>query len=205
MGSLIYIVAVILFAVISGLNKTKKQGGPGKPSGGGMPTFGGGGGERGGPVLNRPNRPQGTAGRGSGFPVPKAERSGTSSWEEPSRSARPSEPPERSSREQFPSPDYETGEGVSLEQAEDSVELRTRRMEEELRRVHASFDGIAKYGDSLSESPQEKRNTRNRKPEPSTSSSSSLTTDQEQLRNGLIWAEILGPPRSRRPHSLRKD
>lgn len=200
MGSLIYIVAVILFAVISGLNKTKKQGGTGKPSGGGMPTFGGGGGERGGPVLNRPNRPQGTAGRGSGFPAPKTERSGTSSWEEPSRSVRPAEPPERMG----PSPDYETGEGVSLEQTEDSVELRTRRMEEELRRVHASLDGISKFGDSLSESPQEKRNTRTRKPEPSTSSLRSVA-EQEQLRSGLIWAEILGPPRSRRPHSMRRD
>lgn len=171
--SWIYIVAVIIFAIVSNVNKATKN----KPKGttrGGMPTFGGGDGNR-----DRPEQ------SGSGFPTPVT----TSSREYDASPAFP-EPA------YIPTPDYSTGEGISLEHADDGVELRTQRMQEEVRRLQSAFDGIA------GADPKSKKTK-------SLSSDSDVqsnrTGNRDELRNGVVWAEILGPPRARQPHSTRRS
>ncbi|WP_054941795.1 hypothetical protein [Paenibacillus ihuae] len=206
MGSLIYIAAIILIAIISNVNKAAKN--KKKPNArGGMPTFGGDGDS----PLRRTRRPEPDrevvrpAASGSGFPAPGSPSSypgrSTASYEEHEHELSPawSESP------LIPTPDYETGEGMSLEQPwdrEDSVQARTERMQRELERLQASFDGIAgqvkeaglggavaarEYGDAVG------------------SLQSGLASNRQALQNGLVWSEILGPPRSRRPHSTRRS
>ncbi|WP_313639524.1 hypothetical protein, partial [Paenibacillus sp.] len=129
--SWIYIVAVIIFAIVSNVNKAAKN----KPKGatrGGMPTFGGG---EGNPL--RRNKDADENGdqlepSSSGFPAPVT----TTSLEYDASPAFP-EPA------YIPTPDYSTGEGMSLEYADDGVELRTQKMLEEVRRLQSTFDGIA--------------------------------------------------------------
>lgn len=204
MGSWIYIIVVVVFAVISRLNKAGKSKSKG-PSGGGMPTFGGGsdnplrGAKRPGDTQDRERQAQ----KGSGFPVPGNDLP-QRNWqtmlsEERQYDASPAFPESA----QIPTPDYVTGEGMSLEQPEvrDGVKERTERMQRELERIQASFDGMAGAGSGSSSD--------NNAYEPQDYHAGS--TDQpyfkgnrEELRRGLIWAEVLGAPRSKQPHSVRR-
>jgi hypothetical protein len=202
MSSLIYIAVVIVIAIFSNINKAGKNKKKNAPRGG-MPTFGGGGAA--GPLRRarqqeRNHEDESPARQGSGFPVP-----GESSFpgqpsvshEEREYDSSPvwKESPER------PSPDYDTGEGMSLEQSgEDSVQARTERMQQELERLQASFDGMAgapEAGDAGTASERGATSTR-------TPVRHGLADNREALRNGVIWAEILGPPRSCKPHSSRR-
>ncbi|KTD88343.1 hypothetical protein [Paenibacillus etheri] len=181
--SWIYIVAVIIFAVVSNVNKAAKN----KPKGatrGGMPTFGGG-------EENPLRRNKDVDGSGdhpeqsrSGFPTPVT----TSSREYDTSPAFP-EPA------YIPTPDYTTEEGMSLEYADDGVELRTQKMQEEVRRIQAAFDGIA------GADPKSKKT---KSTSSDTAVQSNRTANRDELRNGVVWAEILGPPRARQPHSTRR-
>lgn len=182
--SWIYIVAVIIFAIVSNVNKATKNKPQGTPRGG-MPTFGGGGGQssRRNRDLDEDDERQERS--GSGFPDPTTifsrEYDASPAFPEPAYS---------------PSPDYMTGEGVSLEQADDGVELRTQRMEAEVRRLQSAFDGIAGSDEKIT----------NKSKSSSARATSQLNevNNRDALRNGVIWAEILGPPRSRKPHSSRR-
>lgn len=182
--SWIYIVAVIIFAIVSNVNKATKN----KPKGttrGGMPTFGGGDGNplhRNKDVDGNRDQPEQS---GSGFPAPVT----TSSREYDASPAFP-EPA------YIPTPDYSTGEGMSLEHADDGVELRTQRMQEEVRRLQSAFDGIA------GADPKSKK-TKNSSSD--TAVQSNRTGNRDELRNGVVWAELLGPPRARQPHSTRRS
>ncbi|CAH1196392.1 hypothetical protein PAECIP111892_02227 [Paenibacillus auburnensis] len=206
MGSLIYIAAIILIAIISNVNKAAKN--KKKPNArGGMPTFGGGGDD----PLRRARRPEPDreaarpAGSGSGFPAPGVPSSypgrTTASYEEHEHELSPAwrESPE------IPTPDYETGEGMSLEQPwdrEDSVQARTERMQRELERLQSSFDGMA--GRGKEEGLGGAVAAREQGGAGSAPLRSSLATNRQALQNGLVWSEILGPPRSRQPHSTRR-
>jgi hypothetical protein len=202
MSSWIYIIAVILFAILSNVNKAGKNKRKGTPRGG-MPTFGGGDDN----PLRRTRRPGNTLdgerqeqpGSGSGFPVPG------SGSPRPSRQTTAQEvreydaSPAFPQSAQFPTPEYETGEGLSLEQAEerDGVQERAERMQRELERLQTDFEGIAgaaDYGSTYGTDNPSGGSTVQR----------SFADNREGLRSGLIWAEILGPPRSRRPHSSRR-
>jgi len=208
MGSLIYIAAIVLIAIFTNLNKASKNKGKSAPQGG-MPTFGGGGSE--GNPLRRsrvPSRSQGSERpdrSGSGFPQPDVSRTGSGSRQLESATggrdydASPAWP----ERADSPTPDYETGEGMSLEQAGDmdSVQARTDRMQRELGRLQAAFDGKAASVPSTgATAPGEdaKASSAGYERHP-------LAGNREALRNGLVWAEILGPPRSRQPHSSRRE
>lgn len=202
MSSIIYIVVIAVIAIISNWNKNKGKSAPR----GGMPTFGGGG--EGSP-LRRPRAPARTAdsGRperpGSGFPEPGGLRGGSGrpdpAPEEREYEASPAWP----ERAELPSPDYETGEGMSMEQTGDmdGVQARTERMQRELERLHAAFDGVS------AAVPSTGAVTAGEGTSPSQAGiQHSLARDREALRSGLMWAEILGPPRSRQPHaSVRKE
>lgn len=198
MGSLIYVAVVIIVAIISSVNKAAKNKGKGAP-GGGMPTFGGGDGSlrRVRPVERQPEatRPVRDS---SGFPAP-----GDSF---PSRTAAPAPESEYDASPAWPdapespSPDYETGEGLSLEQSgeEDGVRMRSERMQRELERLQARFDGVAAAVPSSAGLEAEAASSDGATGQPG------FAGGREALRTGLVWAEILGPPRSRQPHSSRR-
>ncbi|WP_340004513.1 hypothetical protein MHH52_22465 [Paenibacillus sp. FSL K6-0276] len=181
--SWIYIIAVIIFAIVSNVNKAAKNKPKGTPRGG-MPTFGGG---EGNPLRRNKDADGNGEQSGSGFPTPVT----TSSREYDASPAFP-EPA------YIPTPDYVTGEGMSLEQADerDGVELRTKKMQEELERLQSVFDGIA-GADS-------KKTNKTKRSSAGSTVQSNGTGSREELRNGVVWAEILGPPRSRNPHSSRR-
>ncbi|MEK4060167.1 MULTISPECIES: hypothetical protein [unclassified Paenibacillus] len=202
MSSLIYIAVVIVIAIFSNMNKAGKNKQKNAPRGG-MPTFGGGGDAsplRRARQQERNPEEESPARQGSGFPVPgESSYPGqpSVSYEEREYDSSPvwKESPER------PSPDYDTGEGMSLEQSgEDSVQARTERMQRELERLQASFDGMAgasEAGDAGTASKSGAVSARS-------AARHGLADNRESLRNGLVWAEILAPPRSRKPHSSRR-
>ncbi|MNO87889.1 hypothetical protein D3C76_793220 [compost metagenome] len=197
MGSLIYVAVIIIIAIISGLNKAGKNKGSSAPRGG-MPTFGGGGGDPLNPGRRAKGKPEygGNSKDSSGFPVPgggasyrgrpaastAAEYDASPPWLEPAES---------------PSPDYETGEGLSLEYAgeEDGVQIRANRMQRELERLQRQFDGTS------ADSGSTKKGTRT---DSVPDNSREFAADRKALRDGLIWAEILGPPRSQQPRAYRR-
>lgn len=192
MSSLISILVIAVIAIITNLNKNKGRTAPR----GGMPSFGG---DDGNP-LRRSRVPARTG--SSGFPEPGARRTDSErpdpAPEQRDYDASPAWPEPAAS----PSPDYGSGEGVSLEQAgyTDSVEARTERMQQELERLQAAFDGMAAAVPSAGSGAA----GTGVNPPAAASARHPLTGDREALRRGLMWAEILGPPRSRKPHSARR-
>lgn len=201
MSSLIYIAVVIVIAIFSNMNKAGKNKQKNAPRGG-MPTFGGGGtlvlsavpGSRNG-TLRMKARPV----RAAGFLFHESSYPGqpSVSYEEREYDSSPvwKESPER------PSPDYDTGEGMSLEQSgEDSVQARTERMQRELERLQASFDGVADASEAWDAGTAGKSGAVSAR----SAARHGLADNRESLRNGLVWAEILAPPRSRKPHSSRR-
>lgn len=200
MSSWIYIIAVVLFAVISRLNKAGKNKSKG-PSRGGMPTFGGAndnplrGAKRPSDTLDRERQ----ATKGSGFPVPGNDFPQRNRQTMPSEERQYDASPAFPESAQNPTPDYVTGEGMSLEQPEvrDGVKERTERMQRELERIQATFDGMAGAGSEKGAY------------EPKDYAVGSIDQpyfkgNREELRQGLIWAEVLGAPRSKQPHSVRR-
>lgn len=197
MSGVIYLLVLAGFAIITRLNK-KRDKDKSAPRGG-MPTFGGGGDT--GNMLPRRRKAGRAEQPGSGFPAPAGTRAGPDRpAPQPDMQEAPS-PPAWAEAEQLSSDD-ETGEGVSLEQADDldSVEARTERMERELEKLQAAFDGMAAAVPSAgSEAGGEDGDAAS-----SAYAVHPLTGDRDALRSGLMWAEILGPPRARQPHSTRR-
>lgn len=206
MGSLIYVAAIIIIAIITNVNKAAKN--KKKPNArGGMPTFGGSGDN----PLRRPRRPEtaGNAARpansGSGFPVPAGGAAASDRSPAPYETHEHELSPAWREAPQIPTPDYETGEGMSLEQSgdrEDSVEARTERMQRELERLQASFDGMAGADKKGSAGGAVAAREHGNAAVPPLQKG--LANNRQALQNGLVWSEILGPPRSRRPHSSRR-
>ncbi|MDT3426561.1 hypothetical protein J2Z22_002087 [Paenibacillus forsythiae] len=199
--SWIYVIAVIIFAIVSQANKANKNKNKNGGRPGGMPPFGSGPGE--GPLRRQrsgqPRPERAGESRSSGFPFPAP-------------ASRPPEPQMAEGQERdtapafpepalLPSPDYMTGEGMSMEQPEeeDGVEARQERMRQELERVHRALDRISDdMGGDGGTGPKSAS-------APSSSQSPVSLGAGGDLRSGLIWAEILGPPRSRKPLSSRRQ
>ncbi|MCJ8011421.1 hypothetical protein MUG84_06630 [Paenibacillus sp. KQZ6P-2] len=173
-----YWILIIGFAILSALSKSGKS--KQKQNSRGMPSFDGKGG------FERRNKAPATVEAPRERKVEKepdfvAERKAA----------------ERSFEFQGYGPDYETGEGVSgMWEAEEKPETLAdyeREMQQHLNRVNASLDRIEKAAtESYS---KQKRRTEPAQP---------VSPLAKEARNGLIWAEILGPPRSKRPYSGRK-
>jgi len=167
--SWIYIIAVIIFAILSNVNKAGKEKSKQKPRGA-MPTFGGGG-------LDT---------RRSSSESPESDYDTSSDLADS-----PSVPSHDYS--------YDSGEGTSMEQpGNDSVESRLRAMQQEFERLNKSFDklgGENGYNYDSSDTIGKFK---------AGSTGSRADVQSRQLLNGLMWAEILSPPRSVSPHHSRK-
>ncbi|PQP87612.1 hypothetical protein [Paenibacillus sp. AR247] len=103
------------------------------------------------------------------------------------------------SQDYRPAPDYDTGEGVSSMWAEEkpspvqaTLADRTRTMQQEINRVNASLDRISTQMDMAADRTSDRE------------AAVPVSPLAEQARQGIIWAEILGPPRSKRPLNPRK-
>lgn len=94
-----------------------------------------------------------------------------------------------------PSPNYDTGEGVS-QMWQDTMQDRNREMQRDIDRVTAALDKIS------APSSKEWNAYDNSDEELSQSYSSNITN---QAVSGIVWSEILGPPRAKRPYSNRKS
>lgn len=173
-----YWILIVGFAVISALSKRGKSAPKQNPRG--MPTFGGGSG------MERRTHSAGTeAGDQQG------NASSPQGW-----STKASGHKQRSYDYQGDGPDYDTGEGVSGMWEDDkpeTLEDYKNEMELHLERVSASLDRIEKTATGLPSNHT-----------PRVENSKPVSPLAKQAVNGLIWSEILGPPRSKRPYGGRK-
>jgi hypothetical protein len=100
----------------------------------------------------------------------------------------------QSNREFYPSPDYDTGEGVSQMWAETKDKGQTD-VQQDIYREPTKVDNVAKTPtnewDAYANSDEETRK-------------SNQSGIAHQVVNGLIWSEVLGPPRAKRAFSKRK-
>lgn len=189
----IYIIAIIGFFIISALGKRGKNPEEGKnPQ---MPSFGGEG--------ERPARPgQGHQGqRGSQRPEARRVQS--------PQVSRPAPVQESTRVDRMDEEEAESGNGYSLEHQEidrmrrtedkkhqpDSIDHRVRRMETDLDRIHSELDRMTV---ALPETDVEiYENEREQ-------AKDNQSLFAEQARNGIVWTEILGPPRAKRPMNRRR-
>ncbi|WP_379138164.1 hypothetical protein [Paenibacillus sp. sgz500958] len=181
------------------MNKAQKAKNKGQHSPrGSMPSFGGG-------VksvfdkMGEMQEPWDAGKRGkskSGFPTPGRNNESSPAPVVPKRASSPygsfsGDSP--SSR--LPDADSWSGEGVSLEQPwRSNLETRAEYIQQDMDRLR---DGFGRSGGDEMKPSKAITTAVSPKPQPS---SISPDLDVKQLRNGLIWAEILGPPRSRQPH-----
>lgn len=184
-----YWILIIGFAILSALSKSGKRKTNQNPQG--MPTFGGGAGME---QRTAPANRQASSRRREEEADARASSSeprystGSDAWSEETSSSA-----QRSYELQTAGPDYETGEGVSgmwQEERPDPLADYSRDMEKHLEQVNASLNRIEKTAVSAPA-----KQTRGERP------ASRLASE---ARKGIIWAEILGPPRSKRPYGGRK-
>ncbi|MGG3282871.1 hypothetical protein [Paenibacillus solani] len=188
----IYIIAVIGFFIISALGKRGKNPNDKNTR---MPSFGGEG--------ERPARPdQGHQGqRGSQRPEARRVQS--------PRVSRPAPVQESTRVDRMNEEEAESGNGYSLEHQEidrmrreqdmkhqpDGMDHRVRMMESDLDRIHSELDRMTvALPETVVEIHEEEREQRN----------NDRSLFAEQARNGIVWAEILGPPRAKRPMNHRR-
>lgn len=186
-----YIVAVIGFFIISALGKRGKNPEEGKNTR--MPSFGGEG--------ERPARPgqQGPQQR-----RPEARRVQTSP-----QVSRPVPAQETSRIDRNDEEEPRTGNGYSLEHQEidrmkrelemnsipDSMDHRIEMMQRDLDRIHSHLNRMT------IDIPETVVEIRDEEHEQSAGSRSNFA---EQARNGIVWSEILGTPRAKRPINPRR-
>ncbi|MEK4977392.1 hypothetical protein [Bacillus sp. FSL K6-6540] len=184
-----YIVAVIGFFIISALGKRGKNAEDGKNPR--MPSFGGEGDRPARPGQQRPQRPE-------------ARRVQTAP-----QVSRPAPVQESPRIDRIDEEEADTGNGYSLEHQEidrmkrrlemssshDSMDHRIEMMQRDLDRIHSHLNrmtlDIPETVVEIHDEDQEQvKNGR--------------SVLAEQARNGIVWAEILGPPRAKRSMNPRR-
>ncbi|MCM3256365.1 hypothetical protein M3664_01075 [Paenibacillus lautus] len=184
-----YIVAVIGFFIISALGKRGKNAEDGKNPR--MPSFGGEGDRPARPGQQRPQRPE-------------ARRVQTAP-----QVSRPAPVQESPRIDRIDEEEADTGNGYSLEHQEidrmkrrlemssshDSMDHRIEMMQRDLDRIHSHLNrmtlDIPETVVEIHDDDQEQgKNGR--------------SVLAEQARNGIVWAEILGPPRAKRSMNPRR-
>ncbi|MDT0124065.1 hypothetical protein Q9R46_15515 [Paenibacillus sp. RRE4] len=187
----LYVVAVIAFALFSVLGKLGKSANPNqKRPGNGMPTFGGGD----------------DANRRSGNATPQQSASDDRRYEE--------QYDQRYDEERYDDQRYDerydpsqTEPAASSRQASDdtgnyaldnmrsSVDEQMRLMEEQQRAVQKRLNRISSASAPVVSSPS-LEDTDN-------INSGTSRIRPEDIRTGVLWAEVLGPPRSKQPFGTR--
>ncbi|TKH42196.1 hypothetical protein NST83_16225 [Paenibacillus sp. FSL R10-2782] len=179
----LYILIVIGFALVSFLGKSMKSTERKAPPGKGMPTFGGDHGSRG---PSSPSRPSSMEHRQEQRQLQRQDTAGELQRQFPDErrvvmeARRVDEPMNGWTETEEQSKRDSLDNGSTLED-------RIRAMEEERRSVLARLDRISNARESgeITDAPEGALQERS-------------TVTAADLRRGVIWAEILGPPRSKR-------
>lgn len=189
----IYIVAPILFFIVSSLVKQGKSGEDKKPAR--MPSFGGGG--------DRPAGPDGRNEPPSVTSEPSRSASGSRSedWADEDETEYAYEPSYAELSEghgrtrEDESPHEPSSKRLDPEVISERMEARKQRMEKELEGKYAHFDRDSSIRQAQSNGATS-----------SAGGGSGLSRSKlaEQAVQGVIWSEILGPPRSRRPMGRKR-
>ncbi|MGX1828863.1 hypothetical protein ACWIE6_11460 [Paenibacillus taichungensis] len=188
----LYIVAVIAFALFSFLGKAAKSADPNKKRpNNGMPTFGGSG------DSDRNDRSRGNTApqQSSGPSDPRYEEQYDERYDDDQYDDRYdqtySQPATTSAR---PVNDDFGGQG-SLGGMENSLEEQMKVMEQRQREIRERLDRISTANTPVvSDSSWD---------EVSSSESGSSQLRREDIRTGVLWAEVLGSPRSKQPFGTR--
>ncbi|MFB8375231.1 hypothetical protein [Paenibacillus taichungensis] len=188
----LYIVAVIAFALFSFLGKAAKSADPNKKRpNNGMPTFGGSG------DSDRNDRSRGNTApqQSSGPSDPRYEEQYDERYDDDQYDDRYdqtySQPATTSAR---PVNDDFGGQG-SLGAMENSLEEQMKVMEQRQREIRERLDRISTANTPVvSDSSWD---------EVSSSESGSSQLRREDIRTGVLWAEVLGSPRSKQPFGTR--
>lgn len=179
----LYVVAIVAFALFSFLGKLGKPANPDqKRPGNGMPTFGGG--------QDASRRSDHTSEQQSSQMDDRRYDEQYDEKYDEERYDQPYSEPAASSR---PASDFR-GEH-SLDNMRSSVDEQMKLMEEQQRLVQKRLNRISSASSpSVSNSVWEDTNT--------TVPETSLIRP-EDIRTGVLWAEVLGPPRSKQPFGTR--
>ncbi|WDM20625.1 hypothetical protein [Paenibacillus polymyxa] len=175
----LYILIVIGFALVSFLGKSIQDTGRKSPPQKGMPTFGGDHGSRGPSTSSRPFTTEHGQEQSQQDVAGELQRQFPNERRAVMEARRIEEVGDRSETEERMNRD-------SLDNGS-TLEARIHAMEEERRLVLARLDRISNARESgeITDAPEIALQDRN-------------TVDTADLRRGVIWAEILGPPRSKR-------
>ena len=187
-------IIVIAFGVISSImNKAKTKS---KDTPGSMPTFGGGG-ERSmspRPAVESDDSYEGSSPGNRTQQEVYTQRNIQQSLSMPESDDRRSIDSSTYEGEYSPYLDHDTGEGVS-QMWEDTKENRQLNMQEDINRATVSLSKISATStdewDAYATSDEDAKETH-------------LTGITNPAVNGLIWSEILGPPRAKHAFSRRK-
>ncbi|QOS80290.1 hypothetical protein JNUCC31_05010 [Paenibacillus sp. JNUCC31] len=189
----LYIVAVVAFALFSFLGKVSKSADPNKKRpNNGMPTFGGSG------ESDRDNRSRGNTApqQSSGPPDPRYDEQYDERYDDDDpyddRYDQPySEPATTSAR----SVNNDFGGQSSLGGMENSLEEQMKVMEQRQREIRERLDRISTANTPVvSDSGWD---------EVSTGEFEQSQLRREDIRTGVLWAEVLGSPRSKQPFGTR--
>ncbi|MGW9528876.1 hypothetical protein ACWHAM_14240 [Paenibacillus terrae] len=179
----LYILIVIGFALVSFLGKSMKSTERKAPPGKGMPTFGGDHDSRG------PSSPSGPSPMGRSQEHRQPQRQDTAGELQRQFPDERRVVMEARRMEEQMNDWTETEQQTNRDSLDNgsTLEDRIRAMEEERRAVLARLDHISNARESgeITDAPEEALQERS-------------TVTSADLRRGVIWAEILGPPRSKR-------
>lgn len=191
----LYIVAVIGFALFSFLGKAAKSADPNKKRpGNGMPTFGGSGDSERSPASQTSTQ---QSSRTESSREIRYDEPYENQYDEPYENQynedhydQPNEGHSNSSRpsNEVGSRDFSGGMERSLDQQKKEFERQQRLIHERLNRFSPSNKPV------VSDSSWDQVDT---------SDSGNSQLRPEDIRKGVIWAEVLGPPRSKQPFGTR--
>ncbi|MFK0523590.1 hypothetical protein ACINKY_15390 [Paenibacillus illinoisensis] len=186
----LYIVAVIGFALFSFLGKAAKSADPNKKRpGNGMPTFGGSGNSERDDRSRDNSSPQ----QSSGPADPRYDEQYDDRYDEEQYDDRYDQPYSEPATSSRPASDYRS-EG-SMSAMENSLEEQMRGMEQQQRLIEERLNRISSANRPVvSDSSWD---------ESSTDESGASPLRPADIRTGVLWAEVLGSPRSKQPFGTR--
>ncbi|PAD30818.1 hypothetical protein [Paenibacillus sp. 7523-1] len=186
----LYIVAVIGFALFSFLGKAAKSADPNKKRpGNGMPTFGGSGNSERDDRSRDNSSPQ----QSSGPADPRYDEQYDDRYDDEQYDDRYDQPYSEPAASSRPASDYRS-EG-SMSAMENSLEQQMKVMEQQQRLIEERLNRISSADTpTVSDSSWD---------EGTSGGTRSSRLRPEDIRTGVLWAEVLGAPRSKQPFGTR--